>query len=990
MSAFSSAIDDSFEPTPQPLPDELNNDETLFDNAYNGPRNGHWEVATSAGSFIDDRCPTVYGHRPIAGATGRGMQIDDGLAKKLMQATFEQKRAAAAPVLDANGTLSDIAHAASLRPEVKVPKPFVVPPLRTKAYMPAAQLAEDGAGDTPKNSDHAHRRQESVPAPPPPAPVKAPSKAVSDTPRQAMPNARTIRILGKNGEEAFVPLPTLPMMLSRPVRQATQAATPQIQPRLTSVMPWKQATQLRKSPSVSSSHQSPAPVTKDAKRGNQDQNNNKKRNQKENKQQKQKQKQQQERKQQPASEPTKAAPVRSQQSIPAVMSGALPVSSQRPSPAVQSAAGSCKDSGIVIDGMFDTASQASASTAGSNKPDSAKPGSAISQSVPNLAHQIAKLPSAASKKSKSSHADPAPWGFEEVGIGLTTGFPAEQRESDRSPAKPRNASGAGSQSHVASKINSVRSDDRHSKQGAARSNYQPPTVRSGSSSTSIVHSFGGFQQDEFQPQADPSPFGSRHGTLASGNPRSNRIRSDKDRSDHGTVKTASNAAVTDNSVSPWTQAEVVSIAGSDHQPRQSGSLCPSHSPISPLAPSPRPSPFGRQQTNFAGDGWISPHPLSVAFTDVGASPQSAVYISQDGTGHCGTLTYSEWRRQRDAAGSVAGSFVGSRIPSAVGLQPVPRAAYNHPPPASYVGSYHHVTRQPKQASSPAASVQARQNQQDHWSGFSGGPYHQESLQGSRHSARSPTSIHSRAKTADTFYHNTVYNSSPHQSRQSAHSAAWDHPPQHDGSGSGIYNVGLTPTQLSNYQTRLGDTISHYSSEMSKMQHTQTPPQQLGPINWNKTQDHRSPSVHDFPPNLSYPREKTQLMMPWDLGTGHVNGRPNHSHTSLSSQHGAGARSSSSRNPYTHSIDDRNRTLSHTSARSHHSLSGLGSHHNASAHGSASLDSYNHFNDDGTQGSIASQSDPGASGSHVSSGTERWEGLKNAETGRAGFQSYALW
>lgn len=983
MSAYSSAIDDSFEPTPQPPPDEYNNDETLFDNAYNGPRDGHWEVATSAGSFIDDRCPTVYGHRPYARATGRGMQIDDGLAKKLIQAVFEQKRSAAASVPDAKATLSDIAHPASVRPEVKAPKPFIVPPLRTKTHTPAAQLSKDGAGDTFKKSDQAQRKPGSEPATTPPAPAKAPSQAASDTPRQAMPNARVIRILGKNGEEAFVPLPTLPMMLSRPVRQVTQAATPQMQPRSTPVMPSKKATQPRKSSSLSGGHQSPAPVTKDAKPGNQNQNNNKKQNQKDNKQQKQKQ--QQEQKQQPASAPTKAATVRSQQSIPAVMSGALPISSQRPSPAVQSAAGSCKDSGIVINGMFDTASKASAS-----KASSAKPGSAISQGVLNLAHQIAKMPSAAGKKPKSSHAVPAPWIFEEVGIGLTTGFPAEQRESERSLAKPRNLSEACSQSHVASKINSVRSNDRHSKQRAARSNYQPPTVHSGSSSASIVHSFGGFQQDEFQPQADPPHFGSRHGTLASGTARSNRIRSDKDRSDHGTVKTASNAAVSDNSVSPWNQAEVVSIAGSDHQPRHSGSLCPSHSPIAPLAPSPRPSPFAGRQTNFAGDGWISPHPLSVASTDVGASPQSAVYISRDGTGHCGTLTYSEWRRQRDAAGSVAGSFVGSRVPSAVGLQPIPRAAYNHPLPASYVGSYHPVTRQAKQAPPPAASIQARQNQQDHWSGFSGGPYHQESLQGTQHSARSPTSIHSRAKTANTSYHNTVYNSSPHQSQQSAHSAALDYSPQHDGSGSGIYNLGLTPTQLSNYQTRLGDTISHYSSEMSKMQHTQTPPQQPGPNNWNNTQSRRSPSVHEFPPNLSSPREKTQLLMPWDLETGDGNGRPNHSHSPLPSQHSAIAHRSDSIDPHTHSIKNGYQDPGHTSARLHHFASGLVSRHNASVHGSGSSNSYKHLDDDRTEGSMASQSDVDALVSHVSYGTERWEGLENAETGRAGFHSYALW
>lgn len=134
------------------------------------------------------------------------------------------------------------------------------------------------------------------------------------------------------------------------------------------------------------------------------------------------------------------------------------------------------------------------------------------------------------------------------------------------------------------------------------------------------------------------------------------------------------------------------------------------------------------------------------------------------------------------------------------------------------------------------------------------------------------------------------------------------------------------------------------------------------------------------------------MMPWDLETGHVNGSPYRSHSNRDSQCSANASTSGSVDPYTHFNDGGNQSFSHTTARSHHSLSDLGSHHSVSAHGSGSLDSHNdsNENDDGPRGSLASQSDLDAPASHVSYGTERWEGLENAETGRTGFQSYTTW
>jgi hypothetical protein len=76
MSAFESAIDDSFDPAPQLVRDTEGQDDDLFDNAYQGPREGHWEVTSSIGSFIDDRCPTTYDYGHRSRTNGRGALID--------------------------------------------------------------------------------------------------------------------------------------------------------------------------------------------------------------------------------------------------------------------------------------------------------------------------------------------------------------------------------------------------------------------------------------------------------------------------------------------------------------------------------------------------------------------------------------------------------------------------------------------------------------------------------------------------------------------------------------------------------------------------------------------------------------------------------------------------------------------------------------------------------------------------------------------------
>lgn len=541
MSAFESAIDDSFEYTPQPLPEDSNNDELLFDNAYNGPRDGHWDVTSSVESFVDDRCPTVYGYSANVRSTGHGMNIDGGLAKRLMQATIEGKRAAAAALPPPSKAASNV----KAQSDAKAPKRFVVSPMRNKPHAPFTQQRQDGPKDAPKKTNSAHKVNEAIDMPKTqPAPARAPkataSKAASDTPRQGLPNTRVIRILGKNGEEAFIPVPSLPMMLSRPGGQGGGSVAPAVQGRCSAATPSKSETQPQKGVSNDGVRNTTVPAKSNVKIAEP--------------QQTKKQKQKQKQKNQDATQQLNPGTAQSHRSGPAMMSGALPVPSEKASPAPLSAANSCKDSGIVIDDNLGVTSKPGSFKASSCKAGSANPGSAISQGVLNVAEKIAKMSSATSKHSRSARVEPAGWTFEETGMGVTTGFPAQQSASNRSATKPHTTSQQGSQQgsqrQVPSKGNSPRSQDQDSVHGTLRSNYQPPTVRSGSSSSSIVHSFGGMYQDGFVPQADASPFGSQHGSVGTQRSRSDRTKSDKAQSKLSKVYTASDAPRSDRTASP--------------------------------------------------------------------------------------------------------------------------------------------------------------------------------------------------------------------------------------------------------------------------------------------------------------------------------------------------------------------------------------------------------------------------------------------------------
>lgn len=762
--------------------------------------------------------------------------------------------------------------------------------------------------------------------------------------------------------------------------------------------------------------------------------------------------------------------VGSQRAASWVMSGALPAPSRapsrEPSQAPQSAADSLRDSGIAMSDYFASVKGAS------SRASSARPGLAISPGVLSIAQQIVKIPSTSSsaRNSKPKSVE----GFQEIGLGMTTGFPTRERTSDRSdrertkhlsssrhssqasvrresgsvrsdhgPASRTHSSRHGSQPSVRSGSGSVQQQSEANEHERVRSNYKPPTVVSASSSASVTHSFGGFYQEGFVPQ-DQATLLRQEGEIGSRDGGSNKSRSVRDESVRSIVKDASDVASSKRSQSSShshrsdqsislrsdrgssvhsganhvsdvkqsrsgsqahrsdqsrsarsdrgsTVRSVASYAStassrpkkaafqatsmaphprSDRQSQASAPRCPSHSPVSPLAPSPQLFTPGPERTNFAGDGWISPWPGSTI-----PSHETDVYISADGLGHCGTLTYSEWRSHREALKSDAGSYAGSRVPSAVGLQPLPRSVYGHPPPASYIGSFN---PDPKYSPQPVPQMDGEpawisqhfsplqganevqlpasvHSQQGSLRSYSSARSHQGSLQ-------SHSSAHSQSGSASTAHSNSLYNQPVHQTPIAAsQNAGWSFPPQTPGDAP-AYNVGLTHTELSTYQSQLGNTISRYSSQLSHVQREQTPPQPNYEV-WNNGQSHHSSrrssssphSIHNFPPNLSYPRVKSQLAMPWDPTASQVNARSAVQTREVSSHAGSSGRGS------------------------------LG--------GVRGVDSRLHSNVSSSRGSVGSRSSFGVSESQVSYGTVEWEKLENAEEGHGGYQApqgYNMW
>jgi hypothetical protein len=915
----------------------------IFDGAYRGPRLGHWPVASSVGSFVDDRSPTIHSRRGRPRSTRSGVQSDEGLTKKLIRAAMEQKLTAASAAAKstlATSVSSERTKASTTRSEAKAPEPFIVPPMSSRSYKSTKPDVAARTMELPvisaAGSVKSHQKPSSKPSVPPSVPRTSPPAATRfnaasvkltksltrdgsiRTPQEdgavclpnllaSLPNlplslpkwtpASTIRVIDENGEIQVLNIPagdySKPTSSVRSVEQTNPATTRSgddfIIPSTSACLDEKHK-QLREH-GTSTASVAPSNVSR-----------------------------------------------KSAQS--AMMSGALPAPSQKSNSVPQSATRSCKDSGVAMG-----SASAPDSKVNSRRTVSSRAGSdEIPDSVVSFARKIASISLPSDKQRMSVPTAPAPQLFEEVGMGLTTGYPMWKEvseRSNRSTGEPSTGSQRSAEQSVRSNASfnaeSACSRVSSSEQGSQRtissnapskaestrsqvSGSQKPPQRSGSSSSMRSKIDGaGFHVSGSQKRSQ--------GTIRTS------ASSARPTSEHGRQPSVKSNPKTPTARSTGSSSSITHTFGGFNQDgfvQQAGTQFASHNP--------RPA---HQETRFAGDGWVSPHPLSVADT------QSAVSIPVDGSGQRGTITHDQWRALRDASPAIAGSVLGSPVPSAVGLEPLPLSARNHPPPTGYIGSYHLSKAQPSrprpqrdmdvgfddsQARGPRTLVlleeletsllQVQQAQRQYYLAQNSA-HSRTQRPGSRSSAsarsralRQAPSVHDEDTQWDSqaqfdgatsshaqgegissnsaMYNNLVYDQSLPYNR----SASSSRPLQ-----SGGYNVGLTASDLANFQSQLSSTVSRYSSQLSHVQQERAPPQPDYNV-WNNGQSRMSAratshhSAHAFPPNLSYPRERCQLTMPWDQTSSRA-GAYSIVSEGARSQHESSARRSSRNSSSTH-------------------------------------------------------------------------------------------
>lgn len=876
MADFVSAVDDRVNFTPQAeyATEAANND--ILNDAYNSPHQGNWEVASGFESFVDAHCATVHKYRPSYTQTRSVLAIDQGLAKRLMQATVEEKRAQASAqqVNDRQKSVDDKAGASPVPLPERRSKAFVVPPLQHSPASPPGYNIELSAKPP---SAIAVREQTQTPAQPRtlvPSTVRSKQSITPGRSPLSQSRDRMVQIVGKKGEQALVRLPSLRTLSSgteawqnkkqasnyrtaSAIASAAKAHSRRSDSQAAAAMKDCSGETLNQ-PKLSGREKKKEPVVMDTPVGKPPHHDG------------------------VAADPTIT---RNPNSI-----AKSPHSSPR---GPKSAPGSCKDSGIAM--SIDTKMRSKAA-------------SGISQAAFSIAEKIAHSHSTA-KAPVSTAAAPT-----SINIGSKCSSPLAIQH----PLHQQTSLAAGR-----SRASAILPQGNGSKAGTLRSNYRPPTVQSGSSSPSVIHSFRGFRQD----------IKSHH---------------DNNQHDQHQISRISKVPSAAGSHQPVSVLENDRRASPPRNPRSRAVSKNASAP--PIAISRESLASGQKKTNFAGDGWISPHPLSVASIDVGASPQAAVRLSTDALGQSGTLTYEEWKARRDDVASMTGSYAPSHVPSAMGIQTVP-LAYNHDPPAESVGSYHEIV---PRGSRHSAQTHSRASRGDQWHtpASDSAPYSPHSLQQRAHSDLQSVTSNSEGSIEKAL---SVL----------VQDAGWSSSPKSHGSGSGNpapYTVGITSTELGDYQQRLGSIVSRYSSHLSLLQAEQAQPQRNYGM-WNSRQSHASkPSLPPYSAHQSY-----------------------HSDFTVSNDQALGSQSG-----FAHF---RTTSLSGPTGPEWPQPEGLILGSQRSVHAPGPLVMSDPYRDHVTYAPsilICSPSEVQVSPSQVTYGTNEWQDLENAEEGRGRYEDPGMW
>ncbi|OQO15079.1 hypothetical protein B0A48_00461 [Cryoendolithus antarcticus] len=787
MSDFQSCIDDSFGAAPWPARFAPS---VRSDAQANGPRDGHWDVASSTGSFIDDCCPTAVGYAPLRSTAGHVKPLGNDLVRQLTKATLDDRAAAAKRAVTLNatkpGSVSSTKSVRTTEPPTKQRALFAVPQITSSKER--AQVHVQAQNGTALGHDRVNgtaaeaalfTKTASVTAKVYPEPGTR-SKA-GKSPSVA-PGLQKVRIVSKTGEEVFVNLPTAALTK---VRCQAQPSSPQANDIAKAHLP--DAVE----PFVDAAQ--PDHVGK-AGKGNKSKN------------------------------------------------GGKP--------------GKGKDGKTASE--QNTVDRALSTRLGITE-----------QNILTVAESIASVPR-----------EPP-----------TTVKQASERRSPAVSVTPNQILG------VAQKIASMPASKHSSKENG--SNYKAPSVHTDRSSTTL-HDFGG-GVGGFDIFAETAPSGRRTSApplqadmtrVSASKPASRSLAEAPSRGGYSSRQSSQHVV----SIPPRSQTAAMPM-NSSHQQRivHAGSQLFStrqasvvQSPASVIqAVNTSPANWGAQscyhnqtangargvitpqqngseigsqpsaresfeshcKTKFAGAGWISPHPLSVAPNAVCSPRQTAVRLPGESFDDPGaTLTYEEWKEQRDEQLTVVSSSSRGQymVPSLAGSKVrSPPVATSRP--LGYGGSYS-VPTMPPQPQYPVYT-------QD-WAGRSAAaPYAcaREAQESPTPLGANPVASHGSSTLQHQFH-----------GSDDGSNTGWHQLPQVDGSPQAPYTVGVRPSELQQYNQRVRSTVSHYTDRVSKLRNGAVLQQpDYGSWERHSRSSQAFQAVTSRPASSVRSNGQIHLAMPWD-------------------------------------------------------------------------------------------------------------------------------
>nr|OQO29599.1 hypothetical protein B0A51_01590 [Rachicladosporium sp. CCFEE 5018] len=796
MSDFQSCIDDSFGAAPWPAHFAPSIRSVA---QANEPRDGHWDVASSTGSFIDDCCPTAIGYAPLRSTTGHVKPLGNDLVRQLTKATLEDRAAAAKRAVTLNATKPGSAHSAknvhTTEPPTKQRAPFAVPQITSSKER--AQVHVRAQSGTAVKHDRANgiaaeaalfTKTASVTGKAVPQ-LKTKPKAEHPT---AAPDLQRVRIVSKTGEEVFV---NLPIAALRKGRSEAQPFSPQandlakgrlpdaVEPIVDAVRP---------------DHLGKADKGNKGKKGGKG---GKGRNGGQ--------------KQPPGNDGKTADEQTTVDRAPSVAAG---ITVQDILTVAKSIASAPRELPTTVKQASERRSPAV---------------SVISNQILGVAQKIASVPASkhsskengSNYKAPSVHTDRSSTAMHDFGGGVG-GFDlfAEAATSIRRTSAPPSRA---EMTRISVSKPASRTLTKVSPRGGCSNRQSSQHVASiPPRSQMAAMPTNGSRQQRAMPAGSQLFSASQMASVQS--PRS--------------VIQAVNATQAQWGAQSSHPSQTANRARCVTTPQQNGSEIGSQ-------PSARESSESHSKTKFAGTGWISPHPLSVAPTAVCSPRQPAVRLPGESFDDPGaTLTYEEWKEQRDEQATVVSSSsrVQYMVPSLAGSKVrSPPVAMSRP--LGYGGSYS-VPTMPPQQQYPVYT-------QD-WAGPSvAAPYPRarEAHVSLTPPGANPVASHRLSTLQNQF-----------QGSNARSHTGWNQLPQIDGSPQAPYTVGVSPSELQQYNQRVGSTVSHYTDQILKLRNGAVL-QQPDYSSWER----HSRSSQAFQPVTSRrassvrPNGQVHLAVPWD-------------------------------------------------------------------------------------------------------------------------------